>query len=66
MRKIDKEPGAYITLKELSDMHKIPKVSLHYYVLKGALVPAFMVGKTNLFDKKDAMKIVDEILKKQK
>lgn len=65
MRQINKEPGAYITLKELSVMYKVPKVSLHYYVLKGVLVPSFAVGGTNLFDKKEAIKLLDGLLNKK-
>lgn len=65
MRQINKEPGAYVTLKELAVMYKVPKVSLHYYVLKGVLIPSFDVGGTNLFDKKEAVKLLDTILNKK-
>ena len=58
-------PGNYITLKEIADLYSVPKVTINYYVLRGLLIPVFMIGKTNLFDKKSALKIVKEIMKEK-
>lgn len=66
MRKIDKELGVYITLKELADAYELPKVTVNYYVLRGLLKPVFMVGKTNLYNVDEATKVIEEIVKKKR
>lgn len=66
MKKINNEFNAYITLKEISEIYKIQKATLHYYVLRGLLIPICTVAKTNLYDRKQATKIINEIKKNKR